>query len=319
MLLQQVKVNIVIPAFNDWEALLLLLEEVYAVCSQQEAQFKITVVNDCSTRALTSEITGWRRLPLQIIHLNRNVGHQRAIAIGITAVKYANDSDYILVMDADGEDKPSDIPQMIKGTLNNPGFIVFARRTKRHESFLFRFFYAIYKMVFRLLTGISIQFGNFCIMPASSLKHVVNVSEIWNHFSGGIIKSRMKYTSIPLERGRRLAGESKMNFSALIIHGMSAVSVHIETVAVRLLLFSISMISLAIIGILTVSGIRLFTPFAIPGWASFLVLAFSIIIFQAFLISLFLVFVVLTYRTQKHFIPAKDYQDFIDTIETVNG
>ena len=143
------------------------------------------------------------------------------------------------------------------------------------------------------------------------------LSEIWNHFSGGVIRSKVNYSSIPLERGRRLAGTSQMNFTSLIIHGMSAVSVHIDTVAVRLLLFSVGLIVSAIVGIIVVSCIRLFTPFAIPGWASYLVLAFAILLFQAFLISLFLVFVVLTYRTQKHFIPAKEYQNFIADIETI--
>lgn len=108
-----------------------------------------------------------------------------------------------------------------------------------------------------------------------------------------------------------------MNFTSLIIHGMSAISVHIDTVAVRLLLFSIGMIVSAIMGIVVVAAIRLFTPFAIPGWASYVVLAFSILLFQAFLISLFLVFVVLTYRTQKHFIPAVEYKNFIAEVKTV--
>lgn len=312
------KVKIIIPAFNDWEALLQLLNKVHQVTQANSYDCSITVINDCSTRPVTDVIKSWKLLPFKIVHLSRNIGHQRAIAIGITYARFENDADYVMVMDADGEDKAEDIPAMIKGAVANPGNIVFAKRTKRHEGFLFRFFYAIYKMVFRLLTGVVIEFGNFSIIPAASLKQIVHVSEIWSHFSGGVIKSKMRYTSIPLERGKRLAGESKMNFPSLIIHGMSAVSVHIETVAVRLLLFSVSMITLAGLGILIVSGIRIFTPFAIPGWASFLVLAFSIIIIQAFLISLFLVFVVLTYRTQKHFIPANDYKDFIESIEVIS-
>jgi polyisoprenyl-phosphate glycosyltransferase len=311
-----VKITIVIPVFNDWDALYLLLGQICKVSGEQY-QLSITIVNDCSTDPVTGEIKGFNKLPMRIINLNRNTGHQRAIAIGISQVQSEQNADYILVMDADGEDKPSDIPAMINGGISHPGHIVFARRTKRQESGTFRFFYTIYKMIFRMLTGIWIQFGNFCIIPASSLKHIVHVSEIWNHFSGGVIKSKMRYASIPLERGHRLQGSSKMNFPSLIIHGMSAVSVHIETVAVRLLLFSVVMIAVAGAGILVVSGIRLFTPFAIPGWASFLVLAFSIIIFQAFLISLFLVFVVLTYRTQKHFIPANDYKDFVESIEVI--
>lgn len=312
------KIKIVIPAFNDWEALLKLINRLYDVVTANSYQCSLIIVNDCSTKPVPDELHSWKKLPVEIIHLSRNIGHQRAITIGISHARFETQDGYVLIMDADGEDKPEDVPALVKGAAANEGNIVFAKRTKRQEGFLFRFFYAIYKMVFRWLTGITIEFGNFCIIPVEKMKNLVHVSEIWNHFSGGVIKSKMRYTSIPLERGKRLAGESKMNFTSLIMHGMSAVSVHIETVAVRLLLFSVTLIALAILGILVVSGIRLFTPFAIPGWASFLVLAFSIIIFQAFLISLFLVFVVLTYRTQKHFIPANDYKDFIESIETIS-
>jgi polyisoprenyl-phosphate glycosyltransferase len=311
-----VKIKIVIPAFNDWEALIKLCQLIHNVTENNNYDCSLVVVNDSSTKPVPGELKSWKHLPLKIIHLNRNIGHQRAIAAGLSYVRTDGECDYVLVMDADGEDRPEDIPLLVKAA--SSGEIVFAKRTKRHESLAFRFFYSIYKMIFRILTGITIEFGNFCIIPCSVLQKLVYVSEIWNHFSGGVIKSRLQYSSIPLERGRRIAGQSKMNFQSLILHGMSAVSVHIESVAVRLLLFSVVLISLAVTGIIIVLIIRLCTAFAIPGWASFLVSAFSIIIFQAFLISLFLMFVVLNYRTQKHFIPANDCKDFIESIEIIS-
>jgi polyisoprenyl-phosphate glycosyltransferase len=313
-----VKIKIVIPAFNDWEALIKLCQLIDNVSKDNSYDCSLVIVNDNSTRPVPEEFKSWKLLPLKIINLNRNMGHQRAIATGLSYVRLDGECDFVLVMDADGEDRPGDIPALVKGGTSNPGHIVFAKRTKRQESLSFRFFYSIYKIIFRILTGVTIEFGNFCIIPCAALKKLVFVSEIWNHFSGGVIKSRLPYSSIPLERGRRIAGQSKMNFQSLILHGMSAVSVHIETVAVRLLLFSVMLISLALVGIILVSYIRIFTSFAIPGWASFLVTAFSIIIFQAFLISLFLVFVVLNYRTQKHFIPANDCKDFIESIEIIS-
>ena len=306
---------ILIPCFNDWEALQLLIARIQQVTEQSLYQsFSFLILDDCSTQPIAS--FNFSNVPIEVLQLNRNIGHQRAIAIGLSYIQFNLPCDNVIVMDADGEDKPEDISTLINAIASKKS-IVFARRTKRQEGFVFGFFYSIYKIVFRLLTGKKIEFGNFCIIPYHLLKNIVYVSEIWNHFSGGVIRSKVQYSSIPLERGRRLAGKSKMNFTSLIIHGMSAVSVHIDTVAVRLLLFSIGLILSAFLGIITVSGIRLFTPFAIPGWASYLVLAFSILLFQAFLISLFLVFVVLTYRTQKHFIPAVEYKNFIAEVKQI--
>lgn len=309
-----VKFVILIPCFNDWESLRLLFEKIGDVTDASlYKSFHFLIVDDCSTTP--SPAFNNQEVPVHILQLNRNIGHQRAIAIGLSYVYNHLPCEQVIVMDADGEDKPEDISSLIHAPNANDS-IVFARRTKRQEGAVFRFFYSIYKIIFRMLTGKRIEFGNFCIMPFHLLKNIVFVSEIWNHFSGGVIKSKVKYNSIPLDRGTRLAGASRMNFTSLIIHGMSAVSVHIDTVAVRLLLFSIGLIVMAVAGIIVVSCIRLFTPLAIPGWASYLVLAFAILLFQAFLISLFLVFVVLTYRTQKHFIPAVEYKNFIAEVKT---
>ncbi len=309
------KYVILIPCFNDWEALSLLIKSIRKVTNATLFnQLQFIIVDDCST--LLANQFNFTETPIQIIHLNRNIGHQRAIAIGLSYIHFNIEFDHVIVMDSDGEDKAEHISDLINSK-HTKDSIVFAQRTKRQEGPVFGFFYRIYKIIFSLLTGKKIEFGNFCIIPYHLLKNIVFVSEIWNHFSGGVIRSKVQYASIPLDRGKRLAGTSKMNFTSLIIHGMSAISVHIDTVAVRLLIFSVTMILSAFIGILVVSGIRLFTPFAIPGWASYLVLAFAILLFQAFLISLFLVFTVLTYRTQKHFIPAIEYKNFIAEVKSI--
>jgi polyisoprenyl-phosphate glycosyltransferase len=97
---------------------------------------------------------------------------------------------------------------------------------------------------------------------------------------------------------------------------LSAVSVHLDTVAVRILIGSLVMILLAGLGAVLVLIIKFLSPEnASPGWATTLVTASIIVILQAFLSSLFLIFTVLNYRTQKHFIPAKEYSDFIEKVE----
>lgn len=311
------RICVVIPLFNDWPALGLLLERIRLVCEPEVVdRMMFLIVDDCS-------VTDYETLPagvgqsLSVLHLFRNVGHQKAIALGLSYLASLPEQFPVVVMDADGEDRPEDITKLLEEGANKPGRVVFAHRSKRHESFLFRLCYEIYKTVFRLLTGKVITFGNFSLIPANKVRKLTHVSAIWNNYPGGVIRSRLPYTAVPLERGRRLAGESKMNFVSLVLHGLSAISVLIDTTAVRLVLFCVVMVVVSVVGIGIVIILPILTHTAVPIWASLLVFSFLIVILQAFLISLLLVFFVLSYRTQPQFIPARQFGDFVERVEQV--
>ena len=311
------RINVVIPLFNDWQAVGLLLERIRQVVDEPlRSRLAFLIVDDCSA-------TPYQTIPadvgqsVSILWLFRNVGHQKAIAIGLSHLADQPDQYPTIVMDSDGEDRPEDLPQLLRRGAEKPGHVVFAHRAKRHESLTFRVFYVVYKSLFHLLTGKVITFGNFSLIPAVQLRRLAHVSEIWNNYPGGVIRSRLPYTAVPLERGRRLAGESKMNFVSLVLHGLSAVSVLMDATAVRLVLFCIIMLVTSVLGISVVIYLKLFTNTSTPGWTSYLVFSFLIVMLQAFLISLLLVFMVLSYRTQPQFIPAKQYRDFVERIERV--
>lgn len=308
------KYIVLVPVFNDWECLVRLRDDLHQLFERHlpEATFELYAINDFSTQ---SPDEGTLK-QLHIIHLNRNLGHQRAIAVGLAYVAATQTADKVIVMDADGEDQPQDILKLINSQVANHNSIVFAQRKKRKEGVLFRVFYHIYKFLFRLLTGHPINFGNFSLLDFSHVKKIVHVPELWNHFAGSVIRSKLPFVSIPIEKGWRYAGQSKMNFSSLILHGLSAISVYIETVSVRLIVFSLYFLLLAMSGIATVVSIRIFTTWAIPGWATLTVLALAIISFQAFIVFLFLVFMVLSHRSNTQMIIAQSYAHFIHHIET---
>jgi hypothetical protein len=117
------------------------------------------------------------------------------------------------------------------------------------------------------LTGISVRVGNFSILPRSYLGTLVVLAELWNHYAAAVFRSQLRFTMIPIPRGRRIAGTSRMNFVSLVTHGLSAVSVFADVVGVRLLIGSLAGSMIAAIGIVIVVVIRLFTNQAIPGWA----------------------------------------------------
>ncbi len=310
------QITILIPVFNDEESLNRLLVDLAANCKEfPDAKFSVLAVDDGSAANL--QIKSPSQFSLKILHLLRNIGHQKAIAVGLAYIKENLACDKVLVMDADGEDRPEDAVALLKESLNNPDKIIFAKRKSRQEGSGFRLFYAIYKFTFRILTGKRIAFGNFLVMPKPLLDKAVYYSEIWNHIAGGILKAGLPYSSVVTHRGKRYAGKSKMGFHSLLIHGLGAIAVFIEVIASRLLIFSLVLIGFSLLVILAVIGIKTFTDYAIPGWTSTVVSAMLIILLQSFLLSLFTIFLYLSSQSQRKFIPALHYKDYTGPVETI--
>ena len=310
---------ILTPVYNDWLSFQQLLREIEASISGQDCKRGVSIVaiDDGSTQRdyVNYEWGSFSNIKrIEILDLVRNLGHQKAIAIGL-AYTQEHYSCPVIVMDSDGEDRPSDILQLIKELEANPTKIIFAERSRRSESLPFIFFYMLYRLFFRVLTGKKISFGNFSIMPNSSLKRVVYLPEIWNHFAAGIIRSGLPLGTIPSTRGKRYVGRSQMNFVSLVMHGMSAISVYLDVVATRLILFSFSVIVLNLIGFAALLYVRFMTPLAIPGWATTVAIGLAVILFQSIFFLASLSFLVLSFRSNKVFIPAKDYKDYIFNIQ----
>ena len=298
------------PLFNDEDCFEVFAAEVAAITNAiDEHQFSLLVVNDGSGSIKLSS-----KLPLTIVNLHRNIGHQKAIAIGLAYASKHLNYDNIIVMDCDGEDRPADIPELIKG-LGSKKEIVVAKRVNRQEGRPFRMFYVFYKILFRILSGKKISFGNFMLLSNKAVNTIVHHSEIWNHLAGGIVKSKIPYKHVDTRRGRRYRGQSKMNFNALVLHGLGAIGVFIEVTAMRLLIFSVIMILASLLAIVIIFFIRFFTDKAIPGWATSAVSSMLIVLLQSFLLSLFTVFLYLSSQGQKKFIPAHHYNDYVQSIE----
>ncbi|MEZ0395820.1 MAG: glycosyltransferase [Anaerolineales bacterium] len=307
---------ILTPVYNDWQALARLIEELQALGREQGLALHLLVVNDGSSSLPEAPpIPQGSLQTVQVLHLARNLGHQRAIAIGLAFAHQMDVQAPLIVMDCDGEDRPQDIPRLLAEAERRPDVIVFARRARRSESLLFRSFYLIFKAIFRLLTGRSIAFGNFCLIPPSLLGRVVYLQEIWNHFAAGILRAGLPWTSIPTDRGRRYAGRSHMSLTPLVLHGLSAISVYVEIVYARLIFFALALLGADVLGFLALLYVRYLTPLAIPGWATTVAIGLTLLASQAFLFLALLTFLLLSYRSARMFIPASDYPAYLLRVE----
>jgi hypothetical protein len=301
----------IIPNYKDWESLQLLISNLKTELKDKCDSCIFFIIDDCS---LVIDENVLKSNPRQIIvvELVRNLGHQKAIAIGLSFVtENYPDLEQIIVMDGDGEDQPADAVEMLNISQKNQNVIIFAKRLRREEGKMFKTFYVFYKMLFRLLTGKKIDFGNFSVLPFPMAKRLAYVSEIWLNYPSGIINSRLPYLTYPANKGTRYRGKSKMNFVGLINHGLSAMAVYSEFVAVRVILFTLFLIVLAIAIMLFVLGIKNFTTLAIPGWTTYVILGLSMLIFQIFSFGALFAFLIQSNKTQSSTIPVEVYKKFI--------
>jgi hypothetical protein len=232
--------TVLIPVRDDWSALGKLLGSLDNEFAGSRCSVNVIVIDDCSETAFAG--SGVQFGPFEtfervsVIELKRNLGHQRAISLGLTYIDANIDTSIAMVMDGDGEDTAEDAERLVDRCLElGNSKIIFARRTQRSEGPLFRAFYSIYRIVYRILTGQNYRFGNFSAIPAKFLGRLSVISEGWNHYASAVQKARVPFEEIDTVRGKRLDGRSKMNFTSLVIHGLSAISVHSEVVGVRML------------------------------------------------------------------------------------
>jgi hypothetical protein len=309
------KVICLTPVYNDWESFSILVDTIKNSFSiQNKYTIEIVAVNDGS---VDKNVNGAAGIPIEIVNLKVNVGHQRAIAIGL---QYIADKklgfDYVVVLDSDGEDRPEDIVSLIsKSESLNDEKIIFAQRKKRSESLFFKIGYFFYKHIFYGLTGHKINFGNFSCIPERLLKRVVFQENLWNHYSGSIIQSKTPFEKVLLDRGKRYAGYSKMNFTSLILHGLSSISVYFDSLSVRILKLSLFGVALCFFAVIYILWLKIFTDQSIPGWASSLILIIFGIILQLFSVTLIVLLLQLSSRKRISAPNTKIYLDFIESIE----
>jgi len=315
------KLLVLIPIYNDWAAASLLLPRLDQVLGDAGLTADVLLIDDGSTAGAPTHFPeqNWRALDcIEVLSLRRNVGHQRAIAIALAFVERHRSPDAVVIMDGDGEDAPEDVPRLLACLEENKrSTVVFAERTRRTESVTFRVFYALYRWTHRMLTGIPVRVGNFSVIPFRLVRRLVVVSELWNHYAAAVFKARLPRASVPTERAQRLAGKSRMNFVDLVMHGLSALSVHAELVGVRLLVVTAIVVSVMLFALLATLGLRVFTPLMMPAWTSTAVGVVLILMIQVLGLTLLFAFLVLHGRSHPTFIPVRDYEYFVDQCQTL--
>ncbi len=306
------KAVVVAPVYDDALAAGRLAVELRDAFQGKDVSLRLLFVDDGSPVPVAEQLQAPYGIDVQVLRLKRNVGHQRAIALGLAHVHEHLPCDAVLVMDADGEDRPEDalrlVTQCRSGGLRS---IVFAERTRRSESLLFQVLYRLYQAIHWLLTGIRVKVGNFSAIPGSMLGSIVTLPALWNHYAAALFQARLPRELLPTARGQRYFGSSKMNLPALVIHGLQAISVFIEIVAVRLLLFQffLAVVCGALLILTTMTPGLEGSPLFFTGLLA-VVLGLGLGFFS-------LTLGLLAQRNRMDFIPCRDYRLFVAGVNDV--
>lgn len=308
-------VALVTPVLDDWASFTTLLTEISNALTGAPIMLRAYAVDDGSIARLDpADIVlpvGSCIVSVEVIRLAANLGHQRAIAVGLCAVVEDDAGDAVLVMDSDGQDRPTDIGALLAASAGNPRHVVLAGRAQRAEPCTFRSWYWLYRLIFRGLTGRSINFGNYCLIPMAAARRLVHMPELWNHLAASVIRSRVPYMTVPTTRGIRSSSQSKMNLAALIVHGLSAMSVYSDVILVRVLLAAGGIAALAALGIAGVISVRFATNLAIPGWTTTVAGDLLIILLQTFVVAIAASLTMLAGRSSRPIIPVFDCAAFV--------
>ncbi len=268
------KLTLVVPCYNEAENVSLFQDAVIVAFSGCGYDYEIVFVDDGSKDATyhnLKKIHAAQRCPVKVIRLSRNFGKEAALYAGL---KHAS-GDYISLIDADLQQRPEIVRDMVKTLDENPEYdIVAAYQDRRGESKILSFFKKSFYAIINCLSDVSLRSdaSDFRAFRRSVADSLLSVAE-YHRFSKGIF-AWVGYNThfIPYVAEPRRAGTSKWSFKKLMnyaIEGIIGYSTKPLRIATALgMLTAIS----AFIYLLIVLIQKLAFGIAIPGYATVIVL-----------------------------------------------
>ena len=269
------KYSLIIPVYNEESMIPELYRRVSEVMDQLDGDSELILINDGSRDRTIELLRELHQQDERVVYLGlaRNFGHQIAVTAGLNYVR----GKVIIVLDADLQDPPELIPEMIK--LWEQGYhVVYAQRTKRVREGWFKRLcaYLFYRLLKQLASvDIPTDTGDFCLMDREVVDLLNQMPERNRYIRGLRSWVGFNQTAIKFERDLRFAGEVKYTFTkslALAVNGLVSFSSVPLRLSTYLGLFSAF---LAIVMAILVLYWRVFTPHSnLTGFATIAIAIF---------------------------------------------
>lgn len=211
------KITILVPAYNEEEVLDQLYDRLKGVMNGlPDYQFEILFVNDGSKDQTLSIIKNLRAKDTRIsyVNLSRNFGKEIAMIAGLD---YAT-GDAVIIIDADLQDPPELIPEMIKYWEMGYDDVFAKRRSRAGETWLKKWTSATYYKVLQKMTRIPIQenTGDFRLLDRRCVEALKQLRETQRYTKGMFSWIGYNKKEILFDRDPRAAGETKWNYAKLV-------------------------------------------------------------------------------------------------------
>lgn len=294
------KLSLIVPCFNEQAALPLFYDEVTAVLNTMQCAYEILFVNDGSRDETLAILKGFAEKDEHVTYLSlsRNFGKEAAMYAG-----FCNASgDYVAVMDADMQDPPALLPEMVKMLETRDYDSVATRRVNREGEPPIRSWFArkFYKLINRISDADIVDGArDFRLMKREMVDAIVAMSE-YNRFSKGIFGwIGFKTYWLPYQNVERVAGETKWNFWKLLKYAFDGI-INFSEVPLSIASWSgIGMAFVAAIMLVVIIIRRLCFGDPVAGWASTMCVIVFIGAIQLFCIGIMGQYLAKTYNETK--------------------
>lgn len=294
------KLSLIVPCFNEQAALPLFYVEVKRVLNTMQCAYEILFVNDGSRDETLAILKGFAEKDEHVTYLSlsRNFGKEAAMYAG-----FCNASgDYVAVMDADMQDPPALLPEMVKMLETGEYDSVATRRVNREGEPPIRSWFArrFYKLINRISDADIVDGArDFRLMKREMVDAIVAMGE-YNRFSKGIFGWIGFNTYwLPYQNVERVAGETKWNFWKLLKYAFDGI-INFSEVPLSIASWSgIGMAFVASIMLVVIIVRRLCFGDPVAGWASTMCVIVFIGAIQLFCIGIMGQYLAKTYNEAK--------------------
>lgn len=304
------QISIIVPCYNEQEALPYFSKEIIRIADQLPAyEFQIVFVNDGSKDKTLELLKSYEKSDPRIhyISFSRNFGKEAAMYAGF---RYAT-GDYVAVMDADMQDPPALLPDMLQIIKSGEYDSVATRRENRDGEPPIRSFFArkFYKIINKISDADVVDGArDFRLMNRKMVDAICSMGE-YNRFSKGIFGwVGFRTYWLPYKNVERVAGETKWSFWKLFKYAMDGI-INFSQVPLSIASwFGVIMTGISAIMFILLVAKKLFIGDPVDGWTSLICVIILIGGIQLFCLGIMGQYIAKTYMESKkrpHYIVAE--------------
>lgn len=254
-------ISIIAPMYNEEQVCPLYIEETMKVVRQLEPEYRVEIIcvhDGAKDRTLEKMYEAQAKYPehVGVIDLTRNFGLEGAVNAGLKTAT----GDAVVVMDADLQDPPQLIVEMVKKWEAGADIVVASRETRTNDSFFKRTTANIYYKVLDSLSGkmkLEKSAANYRLMSRRAVDTVIALPEVNTYFRVDVPFVGMKTDKVSYNREERAAGTTNYNFVKLVrcaLDGLTSISIEPLRKVMLMIPLMVAIMIVAILGAIFTDG-----------------------------------------------------------------